>query len=403
MGLGQIVSDVIKIRRQSYRPGGKIRTLQLIECSEPGGAERMLLQLACNLTGPYDATVGLLTSGWLEDKVKQAGLPYIMLGGAAGRDWQVIADVVRAIRAGSISLIHAHEFYMGVIGAVVSRLTGVPLVVTIHGKNYYPDKMRRRLMLRMTAAQACGFVMVSEELKQFVCAITRVPQEDVQVIHNGVALEPFGGESHTVDLRAQAGIPQNVRVIGTVGALFPVKGQRYLIEAFRQVRTRMATAHLVILGEGQEREALEHQAQQLGVRDSVHLLGFREDVLALLPQMDVVVLPSLSEGLPLALLEAMAAMRPVVVTQVGGIPEVVQDGMTGFLVPPGDAEALAAQLLRVLANPGLAAQLGAAGRDIVRARFSHSAMLGKYQSIYGQGVVAKVLKSVSKSGGEGTL
>jgi len=388
VSLKQIVSDVIKIRRQSYRPGGKIHTLQLIECSEPGGSERMLLQLACNLSDPYDATVGLLTSGWLEDQVKQVGLPYIMLGGDERRDLRVIADVVRVIRTGSIRLIHAHEFYMGVIGAVVSRLTGIPLVVTIHGKNYYPDRMRRRLMFRMTAMQASGFVMVSDELKRFVCAITGVPRDDVLVIHNGVESGQSGGVSPAADLRVQAGIPPNASVIGTVGALFPVKGQRYLIEAFRMVRARMATAHLVILGEGQEREVLEQEARRLGVQDSVHLLGFRDDVPAMLPQMDVFTLPSLSEGLPLALLEAMAAKRPVVVTQVGGMPEVVEDGKTGLLVPPGDAKALATQLLRILENPGLATQLGEAGRDTVCDRFSHIAMLGKYQEIYRQGVAA---------------
>ncbi len=388
MSLKQIVSDIAKIRCQSYGSGEKIHVLQLIECSEPGGAERMLLQLACNLSDPYDVRVGLLTSGWLEDQVKQVGLPYVMLGGDELRDLRVIADVVRVIRNGSIRLIHAHEFYMGMIGAVVSCFTGIPLVVTIHGKNYYPDRMRRRLMFRMTAMQASGFVMVSEELKRFVCATIGVPREDVQVIHNGVELGKSGGGLSAVDLRVQAGIPLNASVIGTVGALFPVKGQRYLIEAFRMVRMRMTTAHLVILGEGQERELLKQQAQRLGVLDSVHLLGFRDDVLEMLPQMDVFTLPSLSEGLPLALLEAMAAMRPVVVTQVGGMPEVVEDGKTGFLVPPGDAEALATRLLCVLETPGLGAQLGKAGRDTICSQFSHRAMLGKYQEIYWRSVTA---------------
>lgn len=384
----QIISDAVKIRRQSYQLGGKLSLLQLIECSEPGGAERMLLQLACNLSEPYDVTVGLLYPGWLHDQVKQVGLPHIMLGGAELRDWDVIADVIRVMRTRAVRLIHAHEFYMGMIGAVVSCLTGVPLIVTIHGKNYYPDRMRRRLIFRMTAMQASGFIMVSDELKQFVCSITGMPKRYVQVIHNGVELSQPSKVRAEVNLRAQVGIDQNASIIGTVGALFPVKGQRYLIEAFRIVRMKKAKVHLVILGEGQERESLEQEAQRLGIGDSVHLLGFRTDVLAMLPQMDVFTLPSLSEGLPLALLEAMAAMRPVVVTRVGGMPELVEDGKTGLLVPPGDASALAASLLRFLENPDWAAQLGKAGRDTIASRFSHDAMVEKYQEIYQRSVAA---------------
>ncbi|MEQ1654313.1 MAG: glycosyltransferase [Nitrospira sp.] len=379
----QLIRDCISIRC-SRKAGERGHTFQLIECSEPGGAERMLLQLAMNLAPPYHATLGLLTSGWLETEVLRVGLPYVMLGRHGHKDLDVICDLVRVIKERSISIIHAHEFYMGVIGAVISCLTGTPLVVTIHGKNYYPEKMRRRALFRFMAARASGLVMVSEDLRRFVSKATGVGVFDVLVIQNGVELGDRAALHSPFGLRARAGIPDEAKIVGTVGALFPVKGQQFLVQGLKILRDQGLNVHLIILGEGDQREQLRAEAVGLGMQAYVHLLGFCDRVADALPEMDVFALPSLSEGLPLALLEAMAASRPVVATTVGGVPEVVIDGKTGMLVPPGDAGALADKLATVLGDQRLAAQLGSAARDAVRKDFSLALMLQRYQDLYRQ-------------------
>src|SRR5262249_46850678 len=146
-------------------------------------------------------------------------------------------------------------------------------------------------------------------------------------------------------LRESAGIPPDASLVGTVGNLYPVKGHTYLIRAAKIILKSRPNTHVIILGRGNLKDTLHQEAESLGIKDRIHLLGYRDDVSSWLRQFDVFTLPSLSEGLPMSLLEAMAAGVPVVVTGVGGMPEVVSDGLTGFVVPAEDPDALAAKLL----------------------------------------------------------
>jgi glycosyltransferase involved in cell wall biosynthesis len=167
-----------------------------------------------------------------------------------------------------------------------------------------------------------------------------------------------------------------------VGNLYPVKGHAHLLRAMPAVVAGRPDAHLVVLGRGALHDPLLAEAATLGLSDRVHLLGHREDVARWVAAIDVFVLPSLSEGLPLSLLEAMAAGRPVVVTAVGGVPEVVQDAVTGFVVPPASPGALASRILALLRDTALSAVMGAAGQTRVRERFSVERMAGDYRAMY---------------------
>lgn len=358
--------------------------LYLLETGGPGGAERMLLDLAQHVGPDWQPVVGVMKSGWLRANATSAGIPCVMLGGDGLGDAGVLGSLLEAIETHEVAVVHAHEFYMGVIGAAVSLATGVPLVVTIHGKHYYPDRGRRRTICRLVARQAAALVTVSQDLRRFFCQTTGTPLDRVGVIYNGIALRSPAHQERNVGLLDSAGIPRSARIVGTVGNLYPVKGHLDLIRAARTIVERRPDTHVIILGRGAQHDALLAEAAALGIADRVHLLGYREDVQDWLTVMDVFTMPSRSEGLPLSLLEAMGTGLPAVVTGVGGMPEVVGDGETGFVVPPGDVGALADRIAFLLGDPPRTARMGAAARELVVARFGLDRMMAEYRSLYGQ-------------------
>lgn len=380
-GCRALLTTRARVRRQS-RKSEPLRVLYLLETGGPGGAERVLLDLADNLGPDWQAIVGVMKSGWLRSNATAAGIPCVMVHGGGLGDVGVLGNLLEAVAAHEIAVIHAHEFYMGLVGAVVSLATGVPLVVTVHGKQYYPDKRRRRAACRMVATQAAALVTVSQDLRRFFCRTTGTPLERVRVIYNGIDLRHRGEPGRNLGLLDSVRIPRSAQIVGTVGNLYPVKGHLDLIRAARTILERRPATHLVILGRGALHDTLVAEAEALGLRDRVHLLGYREDVNEWLATMDVFAMPSLSEGLPLSLLEAMSSGVPVVVTDVGGMPEVVQDGETGFVVPPGNVGALADRISFLLGDPARAARMGVAARELVADRFQLDRMVAQYRDLY---------------------
>jgi glycosyltransferase involved in cell wall biosynthesis len=379
--LSHAAADVWQIRRR-VSDSSLIRVLHLIETGGPGGAERMLLSLAGNLGDGYESTVGLGRPGWLQAQVKSSGLSCELVGGNGLGDLGVITTLTRLARIKNIDVIHAHEFYMNAIGSVVSSLTGVPLIATVHGKSYYPEKRRRCAAYRMVAVKAGRMVVVSQDLKSFFCRSTGIQADRVQVVYNGIDSQPLSGFTRDPELLRSCGIPRDALIVGTVGNLYPVKGHIHLIRAIPMILKQRSNTHIVILGRGAQDELLRSEAVALGVQGHMHLLGYREDTPRWLAAMDIFTLPSLSEGLPLSLLEAMGAGVPVVVTAVGGMPEVVTHGTTGLIVPPADSQALASTISSLLSNRPYAAELGAAGRRLVSEHFSMHRMVQDYQSLY---------------------
>ena len=375
------------MRRRRPPRSGVPRVLYLLETGGPGGAERMLIDLAEHVRPQWRAMIGVMKAGWLRSHAMTAGIPCVMLEGHGLGDLGVLESLVEAVETHEIAVIHAHEFYMSVIGALLSWVTGVPLVVTVHGKSYYPDKRRRRVACRLMAATAATVVTVSDDLYRFFCYTTGTAPSRVRVIYNGIDVQGASpaGESHAA-LRAAAGIPRGARVIGAVGSLYRVKGHLDLIRATPAILAHHPTSHVVILGRGPLHDALAGEAEALGVRDRIHLLGHRDDVKEWFGAMDAFVMPSLSEGLPLSLLEAMAAGLPSVITRVGGMPEVVRDGETGLIVSPGDVAALADRIAFLLGDAGLAVKIGSAARDRVLDQFTVDRMAADYRDLYDQAI-----------------
>jgi glycosyltransferase involved in cell wall biosynthesis len=290
-----------------------------------------------------------------------------------GAAWR-LARLLRRRRA---DVLHTHTL---AAANALARLAGsaarVAVVSHLHIENRFRPSTRRLLagLDNMTARLAARLVAVSEDTKR---AYERqgYPRERIEVVYNGVDLPPNGA------------FPRNEQArIGEIARLCDVKGQRELLQAV----ARLPEVQPVLAGRDLEQggafqDALERESEQLGIRDRVEF-GFHEDVPALLETLDVVALPSWTEGLPLVLLEAMARARPVVATPVGGTPELVVDGETGLLVPPRDPHALAEALRRVLDDPDLARRLGEAGRARVADRFTTAEQERRMLEIYDEAV-----------------
>jgi glycosyltransferase involved in cell wall biosynthesis len=239
-------------------------------------------------------------------------------------------------------------------------------------------------MYRSVGTFAGRLVTVSEANKRFLTEQVGIPSKRIEVIPNGVPVDVSAPAATLSALRDSLNIEPHHKVVGAVGSLYPIKGHRYLIDAMPAVLSRFPQTVCVIVGQGGLREELEALASRLGIAQHLRLLGHREDVHDLLSICDMFVLPSLSEGMPLALLEAMAAGLPAVATRVGGVTEVVDDGKTGLLVPAEDSGALAASIVNLLDNPLLAKELGEAARHVAASRFSLAGMVRAYEGIYSE-------------------
>jgi glycosyltransferase involved in cell wall biosynthesis len=356
--------------------------LHLTETWNTGGAENVFISLVDNLDKTrYKSVVCLLRDGWLKTQLDRRGVETLVLPQHQSFDFPWLYQLIKLLRRRSIDVMHTHEFAMNVYGSLLSRITGIPIVTTVHGKNYYCEKLRRRLGYRFAARQSI-MVAVSDDLKRFLTESVRIRSEYVRVVPNGIDLNRYAINDVDNTVRKELGINAGRPVIGTVGNLFAVKGQIYLVKACQIVANTIPDFVLLVAGEGEELAVLREEARNLGIQENVKFLGFREDVPSLLQAIDVFVLPSLSEGLPLSVLEALALQKPVVASDVGGIPEVVEDGITGFLVPPKNPEALADKILLLLRNPQLAADFGKEGRKKVEEAFSLEHMIQEYQSLY---------------------
>jgi glycosyltransferase involved in cell wall biosynthesis len=356
--------------------------MHLSSTSGPGGAEVVVSCLAAHLDPTrFQATVGLFHPGFLADRCRQAGVRtrFVPIRGAFDVGW--FHRAWRVVRQERVALVHAHEFTANTYGTAVARLAGIPLIATVHGKSYYPERLKRRAAYRLVSRMST-MVAVSHDLKRFMVRQLGIAPDRIRVIHNGVEPHVPAAPGDVERCRAELGLRRDEQVVGTVASLYPVKGHTYLLEAVGAVLEACPRTTFLLIGQGELQRSLEAEARSRGYGGRVRFLGFRSDVSALLDLMDVFVLPSLSEGLSIALLEAMAAGVPVVATDVGGNGEIVLDGETGLLVPSRNAAALAGAVIRLLTDAGQATEFGRRGLRRVGEHFSLGAMSNEYTRLY---------------------
>ncbi|OLC06746.1 MAG: hypothetical protein AUH42_05010 [Gemmatimonadetes bacterium 13_1_40CM_70_11] len=369
------------MRRNGALPIRGARVAHLIETDGPGGAERMLAQLAGELQGAGCPGVAFLPAGqegWLSRELAAAGIvvEYFQLDRPLSP--KLAASLATAFRRHRIDLAHSHEFTMAFYGAWAARQARVPHIITMHGGRYYAGRLRRKLALRAAAALSGGVVAVSQVLAGQLCRDLWIRSTRITTIPNGVRFDPLAQST----IRSELALSPEDPLVVTVGNLYPVKGHRVLLDAAALLSSQHPNLHVAIAGRGELAATLVEQASELGLAGRLHLLGLRTDVANVLAAADVFVLPSLSEGLPLALLEAMCAARPIVASAVGEVPVALAAGAAGLLVEPGNAAALAAALHRVLANRFEAQLLGKSAQARAAAEYGIARMVTRYAALY---------------------
>lgn len=357
--------------------------LQVVLSLNPGGTERLVLDLVKRLAGDSRQAVCCLdAAGAWGEALKASGTPVTTLGRQPGFHPSLARRLAAAARQVDADVLHCHQYSPFVYGAL-ARLgrPGFRIVFTEHGRlSDAPPSRKRRLLNPLLSHAATRIASVSHDLKRHMVA-EGLPEHRIEVVHNGIDLGPGPASDAGAELRRRLALPADALVVGTVARLDPVKHLQALVEATAQLVGRGRQVHAVIVGDGQERGPLEQETRARGLEHAVHFLGHRDDARAYLPGLDVFVNTSISEGISLTILEAMAAGVPVVATAVGGTPEVVTD-QVGRLVPARDPAALAAALETLAADPSLRAMLGRAARARVAGHFTIEAMTARYLTMY---------------------
>ena len=364
-----------------------IKILHLVRSLQVGGLEKLVLEMCRRAQGRQDVQMAICSlvagDGIAELDTYRSVRTFTLPHSYEQSKFGAFRALVRLLRAEKPDVLHTHNLAAQFYGAPAARWAGVPIVVcTRHGigqKKVWGNRFLTSLVWRM----ADQMVPVSEDAGQALADVYGISRDKTRVILNGIdtdAYRPSPGphDADRLRLLGVAGRP----VVGTVCRMMAYKGIETLLDAFALVRREAPEAVLVLVGDGPDRAKFEEHARTLGLGESARFLGARNDVRDLYPLLDVFVLASWLEGIPLTLLEAGACGVPAVVTAVGGMPQVTDNGAAGVLVPPKDAAALAAGILSVHTQPELAARLSLAGRQRVVEHFSLDRMTSDYVAFY---------------------
>jgi len=371
-----------------------LRVVHLIDTLRPGGAERLVVTTVKHLDPRCfrPAVVALGEPLDLAPALAEIGVPVACVGVRSPLDWRHgvvhLAAVLRRLRP---DVLHTHLRLSNVYGRVAAVLAGVPRVVTsLHHLDYthWPARTLRarawRAVDRYSAHRVNrGFVAVSHAVATDYRH--HFGLRDVQVIHNYIEVEPFRRlAAGRAEARRRLGLRDDELVVLNVARLAAEKGQRHLMDAVALLQRRHPSVRLIFVGDGPERQALQTQADALGIARAVVLAGVQTDVNPFLAAADVFAFPSVGEGLGIALMEAMATGLPVVASRADGIVEVVEDGVDGLLVAPGDPVPLAEALGRLAGDPALRRRLGEAARGTIASRFSARVGVPRLEAVYTQ-------------------
>jgi glycosyltransferase involved in cell wall biosynthesis len=373
-----------------------VKVLYLITELNVGGAERVVQRLATQLSKHrYDVLVACLYDpGAVADEITAAGVPVVNLGMRGKRDLRVVWRLFRLLRDERIQILHSHLFHANLLAVPIGRVSKTPvIIVTRHNSDIYGA--RRELVNRSLRGLCDAIVVVSGKVREVELQRAATDPSKIIVIPNGVHVEAFSEANLAkLDTLRQAWrIQSNAPVIGTVASFQEYKGHAVLIDATVQILEQFPHTKVLLVGDGPLRSQMENKVNALALSDTIIFTGVRQDVRDILPLLDLFVLPSLSEGLPVSILEAMAASRPVVATYVGGVPEAVVDRVTGLLVPPGDPTALVQAIVHLLDDPDLRQQMGQAGRERVLQHFTVERMVERTQDLYEELLAEKGLRS----------
>ncbi|MFI5178555.1 MAG: glycosyltransferase [Vicinamibacterales bacterium] len=377
---------------------GRIRVVYLTHTLGVGGAEELILNVVTRLPRDrYEPIVCCFENppGPMGPEIAAHGIPVVPLGITPGwrhpLAWWTILKYLRRVRP---HVVHTFMLPASLYGRSAAIAAGVPVVVGTEVNIYERKQWHHIIAERLLARASACIVASAESVKRAYVRQLGIDPDAVRVVYNAVNWNRLDATETPADVRRQLGIPGSRLVVGVVATLQDKKGHRVLLDAFAQTPA-LADVWLMLVGDGPLRPSLEAYATTLGLRDRVTFCGTRRDLGNLLPAMDVFALPSLWEGLPLALILAMGAGRPVVATRLAGIPEVVTDGDSGLLVEPGDSAAIGAALARLCGDAALRARMGGAARAAVLERFGADAYSEAVTRIYDEFLARRMVHAES--------
>ncbi len=358
---------------------------QLMHGLRVGGAEVLVARLARRLRDRFDFRFVCLDElGLLGEELRGEGFPVDVLGRRPGVDWRLPPRLACRLASTHVDLIHAHQYTPFFYALAARLLCWRPAILfTEHGR-WLPDYPRRKRIIanRLLLQRRDRVVGVGEDVRRALIVNEGIPARRVATLYNGVDLQPYRRPPEDRSaVRREIGIPDDAFLVIQVARLVPIKDHLTALAALQRARGNPAV-RLALVGEGPEEPAIRAEVERLGLGERVTLLGLRNDVPRLLSAADAFLLTSRNEGIPLTVIEAMAAGLPVVATAVGGVGEVAVDGETALLAPAGDADALARHLLCLAGDPSLCERLGRAGRERAFAHFDEEQMLARYEGLY---------------------
>jgi glycosyltransferase involved in cell wall biosynthesis len=355
-----------------------MRVAQIVETLEVGGLERMALDLAVEqkAAGHEVYLYCVAGGGPLAEEARAAGIPLRMFGKPPGISLRLPFQMAWQFWRDGIEVAHCHNPGVHPYTAAGARAAGVPLVInTRHGPATSMGLPYQERHFRLSLPLTDHVVFVSGQSRTFCMQQYGVPEAKTSVIVNGIRVDKFS------DHPAHPGAVRPRIRFGTVGRMVPAKAHSTLIDAFARVAQLLPLVELRIAGGGPLQDAAEQQIRSLGLDGRVYLVGPITDVSGFLEELDVFVFSSMSEGLPLSILEAMSAGLPIVSTRVGGVPEVAPEGEVAWYAPIGDSDALARAMCEAASSPDLALR-GQRARDLAIGEYHVSAMYRKYQALY---------------------
>lgn len=365
----------------------KLRVGFVLHVMQVAGAEVLVAEIIRQLRDLMEPTIFCLDAiGSLGETLLGEGVAVVCLNRKPGRDWGVGKRLAAVAKEKQIQVMHAHQYTPFFYSALAKAWGGAnyKLILTEHGR-HFPDVVssKRKLANRWLLSRYLDAINACCQFSATALAnndgFTRLP---IEVIENGIEWKRYQSHTDKTSLRAKLGLDANRKYVACVARFHPIKDHTSLLQGFAQLAKQRTDVDLLLIGDGPRREELHTLVQQLGIQDRVQFLGVRSDVADLLQAVDVFALTSLCEAASLTLLEAMAAGLPVVVTDVGGNPEIVRQEKEGLLVPRQDAAAIGYALSRILSDSSLANRMGQAGKQRVKETYTLERTIERYHQLY---------------------
>jgi glycosyltransferase involved in cell wall biosynthesis len=367
---------------------GNITVAHIRDSSGLFGAEQVILTLGKNIDRRFRLLLICLRSvdgksDPLAERARESGYQVIPVAVEGGLNFRSISHIRKIFEEYGVRILHSHDYKSNLYGVLASLRLGIRRVATAHGTTR--DSFWKKCYLHLDETVVYRYfdeiIAVSDEIRSQLVK-KHIGRVAIRVIENGIDPMHFGSRNGEVDHPPPLPIPKNHKVFAVIGRLFPDKGHRFFLQAFSEIVRSHPAVSALMIGEGPCREEIVRQVHDLGLEKHVYLCGVRSDMKNVYENVDFLVIPSLTEGIPYVLLEAMISKVPVLATEVGGIPKLIEHGVTGYLVSPGDVDSLEKGMVALLSDPSEIKDICENGYRLVTDRYSAGKMVKRIEGLY---------------------